>query len=363
MYLGNAANPAPKPKKQKQAVLSFSPQSGQLQILRNESSTADKEPWEKYLVPNPHSKKLKFFNSIVRQIYESAFCHKQTGFKNYLLEQQQMRWKLNKQIDDLSHKANNLLKNEKYGVCQNIKKFLTETGSFNSSDVSKCESCLNTVNITLNSASELKSLIDSKRQKLFFEDHSLKPFASDELKYIEDGKRQVIALHEELQSTSTNLTTTHTGLLRRFPSCVQKSTKSRRKKENRRKVRRTKEKRLQQRAHTLLGNLSSIEIANKIFESLGDGSFKERSVGSINASFTAKLTKHFHLDPLLWLIEKDIFSESVTKNLQEVLSILKASGPRECSDSNDSNDDNSELEVAETDNEAEPNDDVDSSNE
>lgn len=204
---------------------------------------------------------------------------------------------------------------------------------------------------------------NGKNQKLFFEDHTLKPFASDELNYIEEAKRQLIVLHEELQSTSTNLTTTHTGLLRRFPSCVQKSTKSRRKKENRRKVKRTKEKRLQQRAHTLLRNLSSIEIANKIFESLENGSFTKRSVGSINASFTAKLSKRLHLDHLLWLIEKNIFSESVTKNLQEVLSILKASGPHsalhECSESND----DSELEVAETDNEVEPNDDVDSSNE
>ena len=97
----NTPHVAPKPKKLKQAVLAFSARSGQLQILRNESSIPDKEPWEMYLVPKPHSRKMKFFNSIVQQIYKSAFRHKQSGFKSYLLEQQQMRWQFNNEIEEL----------------------------------------------------------------------------------------------------------------------------------------------------------------------------------------------------------------------------------------------------------------------
>ena len=77
-------------------------------------------------------------------------------------------------------------------VCQNIKKFISGTNNCNSSDVAKCESCLSTVNDTLNSASDLRSLIDSKRKELFSEDHTLKSFAGDELAYLEAQVTQAL---------------------------------------------------------------------------------------------------------------------------------------------------------------------------
>ena len=97
---------------------------GERQVLRNYSASLEKEPWEQFLLPNPHTDSLKFYNGVVRQIYESAFCSKQAGFEQYLLEQQQMRWQLNTKIKDLSDRKDNLLRNEKWGVCQNITKFI-----------------------------------------------------------------------------------------------------------------------------------------------------------------------------------------------------------------------------------------------
>ena len=97
---------------------------GERQVLRNYSASLEKEPWEQFLLPNPHTDSLKFYNGVVRQIYESAFCSKQAGFEQYLLEQQQMHWQLNTKIKDLSDREDNLLRNEKWGVCQNITKFI-----------------------------------------------------------------------------------------------------------------------------------------------------------------------------------------------------------------------------------------------
>ena len=194
---------------------------------------------------------------------------------------------------------------------------------FNSSDVSKCESCVNTVNITLNSAGDLKSLIDSKRSNLFLEDHTLEPFASNELQYLEEASKRVIALNEELQSASNKLRKTHISLTGRFPfaSCLLKSAKSRRKKENNRKIKKTKERRLQERARTLLGNLSSVEIADQVFEK---NKFSEKLVVKINAGFTAKLSRRLHLDPLCWLLEKNVFCDTVKENLKEVAALLES---------------------------------------
>ena len=94
---------------------------------------------------------------------------------------------------------------------------------------------------------------------------------------------------------------------------------SRRKKENKRKVRKTKDKRLKQRARHLLGNLTSIEVAGQIF-----GSIEENDRVTPVDSIAKKLTRRLHLDPLLWLLEKGIFSTTLAKNLEQVAAILRA---------------------------------------
>ena len=108
------------------------------------------------------------------------------------------------------------------------------------------------------------------------------------------------------------LTTAHINLSKKFPLCTRKSSTSRRKKENKRKVRKTKDKRLKQRARHLLGNLTSIEVAGQIFGSIEEND-RVTPVDSINT-----------LDPLLWLLEKGIFSTTLAKNLEQVAAILRA---------------------------------------
>ena len=120
-----------------------------------------------YLLPNPHSNRLKFYNSIVPQIYESAFRQKKAGFKTYLLQQQQIRWALNNEIEDLSKKVNNLIKGEKYGVCQNIKTFPTGVERCTSSDVAKSEFYLNNINSALNTAYDIRASIAIKWKEHF----------------------------------------------------------------------------------------------------------------------------------------------------------------------------------------------------
>ena len=78
-----------------------------------------------------------------------------------------MRWALNNEIEDLSKKVNNLLKEEKYGVRQNIKTFLTGVEKCTSSDVAKSESYLHNTNSALNTAYDIPASIDSKRKEHF----------------------------------------------------------------------------------------------------------------------------------------------------------------------------------------------------
>ena len=50
-------------------------------------------------------------------------------------------------------------------------------------------------------------------------------------------------------------------------------------------------------------------------------------VDRINADFAKKLIRRLHLDPVLWLLEKGIFSTTLAKNLEQVAAILRAQSP------------------------------------
>ena len=144
--------------------------------------------------------------------------------------------------------------------------------------------------------------------------------------YLEEAHSRITTLHEELQSASNKLTTAHINLSKKFPFCAKKSLTSRRKKENKRKVRKTKDKRLKQRARYPLGNLTSIEVAGQIFGSIEEND-RVTPVDNINADFAKKLARRLHLDPLLWILEKGIFSTTLANNLEQVAAILRAQSP------------------------------------
>ena len=190
-------------------------------------------------------------------------------------------------------------------------------GCKSSNDVVKCESCLTTINETLKSSvSRFVILpIDGNRKVLYREDHTPKPFASDERKYFHE---RVKVLHEKLQEASNKLATTLINLKRKLPSHFGKDRQSGRKKEIKRKVKKLKEKRLQQRAYLLLEKLTSREVAGDVFHAIKTNN-NFTSIATIDAGLTGKLVRHLHLDPLLWLLEKGVFSKNITCTLQVVV--------------------------------------------
>ena len=114
------------------------------------------------------------------------------------------------QIKVLYNKESNLLRNEKWWVCQNINKFISGVdGCKDGDEVAKCESCLwgVTVNDAFNAAATLLSFTDNKWKNLYTEEHTRKPFASDELKHFQEAEERVKAIYKELQKVSNKLTT------------------------------------------------------------------------------------------------------------------------------------------------------------
>ena len=66
-------------------------------------------------------------------------------------------------MQEITNKGNNLLKNEKCGVCQNIKKYLAGADGCTYDDATKCEFILASLNGTLNAANNLLSAFETKR--------------------------------------------------------------------------------------------------------------------------------------------------------------------------------------------------------
>lgn len=222
-------------------------------------------------------------------------------------------------------------------------------GCKGSGDVAKCESSLTTVNEAFNSASDLLSFIDNRRKNLYTEEHTLRSFASDELKYFQEAQERVKAIHQELQKASNALTTTLMSLKRKFPSPMGNNGQSRRKKENKRKVKKIREKRLHQRAAILLEKLTSKEVAKEVFDSLEKNTYK--CVSSINAGFTARFVKRLHLDPLLWLLERGVFETELARNLKVVVARMNeensSNGAEKGSSSGEDSDESDEETVQE----------------
>lgn len=53
------------------------------------------DPWDAYKIPNIHTARMKFYNDITKEIYQSAFAELQLSrFQDYLTQQRTFRWEV-----------------------------------------------------------------------------------------------------------------------------------------------------------------------------------------------------------------------------------------------------------------------------
>ena len=77
-------------KAKRQSTIVFSP-GGKFMKLETEKRQSE-YPWSKFLIPNPHSEHLRFYNGIVEPLFKSSHQNLGIGFHEYLLNQQKERW-------------------------------------------------------------------------------------------------------------------------------------------------------------------------------------------------------------------------------------------------------------------------------
>ena len=78
------------------------------------------------LIPNPHNEKLTFFNEVLCELFNSVYDFLPPyEFKNYVISQRQMRWKVCQDVKAAVKLCNELIEdsNSKSGYAINIRKF------------------------------------------------------------------------------------------------------------------------------------------------------------------------------------------------------------------------------------------------
>ena len=94
-------------------------------VMTPATNFSKKEPWEKYLKLEAKTPRMKFFNEITKEIYQSAFVQKQSQFDSYLNGQRLFRWDTKQKIAKLEAVASHqVLYPKKVFFSASIFKFL-----------------------------------------------------------------------------------------------------------------------------------------------------------------------------------------------------------------------------------------------
>lgn len=176
--------------------------------------TGDKEkkPWAKYLKPEPKTERMKYFNDVTKEIYESAFVHKQTQFLSYLNGQRQFRWDTKQKIEKLQ----SITKSYEEGIIpkENIffNKYLTMPEDVTLKEVSFANRAASHISGTRQAADELLELMQNRKVHLFDSHMELRKWAANEnevvtkfIAAVGDLKAKVALLEDDVAHTAKNL--------------------------------------------------------------------------------------------------------------------------------------------------------------
>jgi hypothetical protein len=219
--------------------------------LDSKTNMVEKEAWEKFLIPNVKSERLIYFNSITREVFQSAYVAKQSRFQPYLDGQRRFRYGVKTKSDGLQK----TISSYKEGVIpkQNINwhRYKDFPSDVKVDDVSKSHRAVEHFKETLQSLNALHDQLLARKKELYNENMEERVWASDELKFIKESMSHIEEMVGETEKNMHDVQYVVHQLETRFnPADVQKSEKRRRvrrEKENRSKLKR--KKRLVRRKH------------------------------------------------------------------------------------------------------------------
>ncbi len=158
--------------------------SGGKFVLSESASVKSKQPWEKYIIPNAKTDRLKFFNAVTKEVYNTAFISKQSRFQSYLDGQRRFRWEVSCEVDKLEK----VLHAYKEGTIpkENIScdRYMEFPRDVKVEDVPKCQRVLAHVSDTLSLMKNVNKKLLNRKKELFNEELKPKPWAASEISFV-----------------------------------------------------------------------------------------------------------------------------------------------------------------------------------
>ena len=307
-------------------------------VFERQTTAVPPCPWQKFLKPHPKTDKMRYYNDVTREIYESAYVPLQTRFASYLNVQQQFRWDVTEKIKKLEA----VLTSYEEGLIPKdnimIKRYLEMPTDPTLKDLSHAGRAMEHIKSTCAKSDELLEMLKKRNQELHNEENEVKQWAENEAEVIHGYISTMKGLKEKLVCFEDNLKFVTTSLKKKFSSS-DISTYEIQRKRKRRKEQKSKNKK--KNRISLVRNtrkfLADNNFAWDAIDQICPNSYGEKSLETIKLEDLQNVREGEHDPVILRNIAylKFIGSLDTDEDVQEVLSNSDHSYEEDSSDSSD----------------------------
>lgn len=185
-------------------------------VVGENARVKEKEPWEKYMIPNVKSKRLTYHNLVTKEIYLSAYSSKQSRFHAYLIGQRQFRWSVKCNLEKLeqlvSSYKNGQIPKENIN-CLRYRKFPEDVKI---DDVSKSQQALDHIKNTIKTINEEKSKLLNRKMELYADYLEPKNWAANEINFVQEMTTHVESMLTESNNIAHDIEHVSNQLAKRF---------------------------------------------------------------------------------------------------------------------------------------------------
>ena len=181
-----------------------------------DKAVRDLPKWHAFILPNPHNKRLTYFNSIVEEIYNSVYQHLGSGFHKYLAQQQQFRWSVYQDLTAISTTVKSY-ENGKDGVSQNIIRYQGMPSDVKDSDFHRSEATLQLLRGSESKIGVLLAKLRGRKEHLYKPTNELYLWARSELKFIDDSQEILCQESDNVMHWANEVSHTEELIKKGFP--------------------------------------------------------------------------------------------------------------------------------------------------
>ena len=303
---------------------------GDLSVDKN-NVIPDKPLVEKYLFPNPHTERLKYYNKATEEIFEDHDDFPTPSeFKNYLLVERKWRYEMTKQLEKFNDSVEAAVIKESSGFAQRTAKFRKVPTNISSTDLQKCNCTLQDLEkINLN-GEKLQIDIISRKKECYNEDMSLRPGGEAKLNFL-DSSMETLSGAVAVVTKAFNdvnevykVINEHICLSSKGDCSERKSKRSRREKEQRRKNKQKKEKLLQRQTENVLKELVVDQASLPTHDITQLAQVPLITAANINMEAVKCLKRRFHLIGLKHLVKNNYFGADIIEHVNKRISDMEA---------------------------------------